>query len=205
MKPLRELFAAAEIAERQTFAVDAEFRAVEGKDRTLEGYALTWNTLSSDRGGYRVRLKPGSPRFANPTAALFNHSRFFPIGTTGNGSLRLSTDEKGVKVSIDLPDTQLGRDVFALVRDRYIGGMSFAWQNPKGSQLEENGLQIFDAESFDVDEVSIVGDPAFLSSSISVAPPKVQRHSIRTSQSLRLERLRINSLQLPPAAAARRR
>src|SRR4051812_15470765 len=78
---------------------------------TLEGYALKWNVLSSDRGGYKVKLLPGSANFATPTLALWHHDFAAPIGNTANGTLRLYPDSEGIRIECDLPDTTTGRDV----------------------------------------------------------------------------------------------
>src|SRR5690554_4679076 len=106
---------------RIIFTRDSQFavKREQGKPTTLTGYALVWNALSDDRGGYRVRLKPDSAKFATPTLALFQHNFRDVIGNTENGTLRIMPDTFGVKVEIDLPDTTTGRDVAELVGKKY--------------------------------------------------------------------------------------
>ena len=133
-----------------------------GRPITLSGYALVWNLLSEDRGGYRVRLKPGSAKFATPTLALYHHDFAFVIGSSANNTLRFSSDSVGVKVEIDLPDTTVGYDVGELVGKGYVRGMSFAMASkPAGQMVVENGLQVFEATGFLVDEVTVTPIPAF--------------------------------------------
>lgn len=136
---------------------------------TLEGYALVWNTLSDDRGGYKVRLAPGSAKFTTPTLALFHHDFRHIIGNTENGTLRLFPDDIGVRVEIDLPDTTTGHDVAELVEDKYVRGMSFSMIPGEFAESEENGVTIITATSFTVDEVTVTGIPSFVSTSIDIA------------------------------------
>src|SRR5206468_3228136 len=125
---------------------------------TLEGYAMVWNTLSSDRGGFRVRLLPGSAKFTPEVHALFHHDFRAILGATGNATLRLTSDDVGVKVEIDLPDTSTARDVAELVEDQYVRGMSFSmlYDPPvESSTKNEGGIEIMEVSSFTCDEVTV--------------------------------------------------
>lgn len=139
---------------------------------TLEGYAIVWNELSSDRGGYKVRLVKNSATFTTPALALYNHDFADVIGNTANNTLRvLAADDVGVPVEIDLPDTTLGNDVAVLVGERYIQGMSFSMMNGFEDYTEEKqGDQyILNVSKFTVDEVTITAIPAFTATSIDVS------------------------------------
>lgn len=139
---------------------------------TLSGYAMVWNTLSDDRGGYVVRLKPGSPRFYTPTVALFGHNWESVLGNTANQTLRLIADDHGLRVDMDLPATTTANDVAELVEDQYVAGMSFSMIQDdafKAEEIEENGQTILEVTSFLCDEVSVLVDPAFVDTQIEVA------------------------------------
>jgi uncharacterized protein len=189
---------------RIVFTADARFSitpAEAGKPAVLSGYALVWNTLSEDRGGYKVRLAPKSATFMQPTMALFEHDYRAPIGNTENNTLSIQTDEYGAKVEIKLPDTTVGRDVFTLVRDKYLRGMSFHMGGKiKGKVTKESGVEIFDALGYDVDEVTITGRPAFLDTKIGI---KSDSYTARTRQALQLQRLTLAGMGLPDAACVR--
>lgn len=189
---------------RIVFNRDARFAVAkaDGKPVTLSGYAIVWNVLSDDRGGYKVRLKPGSATFAAPTLALFNHDFRQVLGTTGNGTLRLTPDEFGVRVEIDLPDTSTGRDVAELVGRKYVAGMSFAMVSaPVGATVTENGEKILDVTRFTADEVTVTPVPAFLQSNVGVKPESPESYAARAAQSLHLEKLKFAFLRLPSAGA----
>jgi HK97 family phage prohead protease len=152
-------------------AAPAEGEAAEPGEwaATLTGYAIMWDTLSDDRGGYRVKLAPGSAKFAVPTLALWHHSYAQPIGNTANGSLRLIPDEVGVRVEIDLPDTTTGRDVAELVGDGYVAGMSFAMAEVlEFTENDEGEETIVTFTNYLVDEVTVTPIPAFADTSIQV-------------------------------------
>jgi hypothetical protein len=184
--------------------------AAEGRPATLSGYALVWDVLSTDRGGYVVRLRPGSATFATPTLALWHHEFRDVLGSTANGTLRLMPDNYGVRVEIDLPHTNAGRDVAELVRRGDVSGMSFAMvDDPKSTTTTENGQKVVNAEAFVVDEVSVVANPAFLQAHVGVKDeqptpavplvPAVPLYAERTKQSLWLQRQRLELYRLPRA------
>lgn len=167
---------------------------------TLTGYALIWNVPSTDRGGYKVRLLPGSATFATPTLALYHHDFRAVIGNTENDTLRLTPDDYGVKVEIDLPNTTTGRDVAELVGKKYVRGMSFAMvSSPRGRVTKENGQEIFDAEAYAVDEVTVTSIPAFLTAAVGVKAEAKGDYADRAAQALRLERFKFDLLRLPGA------
>ncbi len=150
---------------------------------TLTGYALKWNDLSDDRGGYQVRLLPGSATFTDPTMALFHHDFASVIGNTQNGTLRITPDDVGVKVDIDLPDTTMGRDVAELVDKGYVQGMSFAMVDaPKFAMKTEGKQQIMEISAFTADEVTVTAIPSFTTTSIEIAAPAPEAEPITASK-----------------------
>lgn len=205
-----------EAIRRTFFTADAKFSVEKPEGSTgpgtLRGYALVWNTLSTDRGGYKVRLAPDSARFTTPARALYQHNPAAVIGNTANGTLRLTSDDIGVHFEIDLPDTTTGRDVAELVGKEYVAGMSFSMlyhPEPKGQVVTEDKEKIFNAEEFTVDEITVTGNPAFLDTSVRVKEadplPELQRavpqsHSTDAKVAERRERSRFKALQLSDAA-----
>lgn len=136
----------------------------------LVGYALTWNTTSSDRGGYVARLKSGSAQ-PDPDGVMlyYNHNDDIVLGNTENESLRLIPDEYGVRFeSLKLPDTQAAKDTAALVKDKYVTGMSFGMYPIEWEDTEENGQKIRNYTKFLYDEISICGKPSFNSTSVGM-------------------------------------
>lgn len=161
---------------RIVFTGDAKFTIADSKQpnmiATLKGYALVWNVLSTDRGGYKVRLMPNSAKFAPVVFALYHHDFRDTLGDTASGTLRYSIDNIGVLVEIDLPNTSTGRDVLELVKTGRLRGMSFSMVEgiETGNNTEQDGEKIIDALSYTVDEFTVTPIPSFTQTTIEVKP-----------------------------------
>lgn len=115
---------------------DMERRAfieVRTAGRRIEGYAATFNS-EARLGGFVETIAPGAFRgaLAGDVLAMLDHDPGKVLGRTRSGTLRLTEDNKGLAFSLDLPDTQAGRDVLALAERGDLGGMSFGFVVPKG-------------------------------------------------------------------------
>lgn len=178
---------------------------------TLTGYAIIWNQLSDDRGGYVVRFAPNSAHFADPTIAVFHHDARLILGNTQNKSLRLTSDTTGVKVEIDLPATTQAADVATLVDSKYVNGMSFSMLYDdvlETAKKHENGQDIMEVSAFTCDEVTVTAIPSFTATSIQVQngakttddPAELARTRQaapeRVQQAIKLERLHLESIKL---------
>lgn len=202
---------------RQAFIASQQDGAAGGSDKTtLTGYAILWNQLSDDRGGFFVRFLPGSVHFADPTMAIFHHDFRYVLGNTQNGSLRLLPDDTGVKVEIDLPATTQAADVATLVDGGYVGGMSFSMlydDTLVTTTKTENGLEILEVSAFTCDEVTVTAIPSFSATSISVksdaadsgdtedsTPQQLTRYAReapeRAAQAIKLQQLQLNAYTL---------
>ena len=182
------------------FTADAKFAVTPATDDSpavLTGYPLVWNVLSSDRGGYVVRLLAGSAQFTAEVHALWNHDYTELLASTHNGSLRLKEDDVGIKCEIDLPNTTSGRDVGEYVRTGLIRGMSFGMVDmPQGQFSTENGVKILNANSYTVDEVTVTPIPAFVQTNIAVKTDQSAAFSARQRQSLQLQKIKFQTLRL---------
>lgn len=138
-----------------------ELRAT-GDGMTFEGYAAVFNSLSEDLG-FRELIKPGafnkSLRGRHRMMLLWNHDASQPLSSTRNGSLKLVEDDRGLKVSAQLPDTTLGRDIAELVRSGVIDAMSFGFQVKKDSWSADGTTRTL--EEIALHEVSLVSFPAY--------------------------------------------
>lgn len=156
-----------------------ELRDADGR-RTIVGYAATFNSLSHDLGGYRETINPSAfdrtlrdveSGKRHVSARIQHDGGLSTVGTTANGSLRLSKDAKGLKYEIvDLPDTTAGRDLMTLVSGGYISKSSFAFSIPS----KDKGVKWNFADSpptrelLDVDliDVAPVDGPAYEATSV---------------------------------------
>jgi len=130
---------------------------------TVAGFVLRYGQLSGDRGGYRVRLEPGSLRMPTDrdVRALYSHDETHILGRTGNGTLRLEDTADGLAFELDLPATSVGRDVAELLRRGDVSGMSFGTYPVDMRWEMQAGEEVMVYEAFELDEVTITGNPAF--------------------------------------------
>jgi len=103
-------------AEKRTMGT-IEVRDADGDEMTLEGYAAVFNS-ETDLGAFREVIRPGAfdDVMDNDVRALINHDPNLILGRTGNGTLELSTDERGLKYKVKLGDQQYARDFYESVK-----------------------------------------------------------------------------------------
>jgi HK97 family phage prohead protease len=98
---------------------------------TLESYSATFNSLSSNLGGFKERIAPGcfdrSISRGDDVRALIQHDPALICGRTKNGTLRLLSDQKGLRSSCDLPNTTYARDLMESCRRQDISDCSFGF------------------------------------------------------------------------------
>jgi len=116
-------------AERRFTSVPVEVRAGTDK-RVIGGYAAKFDTYSQNLGGFVERIAPSAfskmrGRGWTGVVARYNHDDNMLLGTTGGGTLRLSTDEIGLVYEVDMP--QARADVYELVQRGDVRQSSFAF------------------------------------------------------------------------------
>lgn len=158
---------------RPHLVADMEIRAadnaVEGKGRTLYGYAARFDTPTA-LGGFSEIIAPGA--FAHSLAsdaagkirAIYEHDSRSLLGRAGSGSLRLSEDDVGLAFELDLPDTQLGKDVATLVKRGDLNGCSFGFI-ATGESWEGETRTVTEVE---LHEITITATPAYDATSVQV-------------------------------------
>ena len=151
---------------------------VNQDSRTVEGYAVVFNSQSEDLGFYET---------INPTAiteevlmrsdvfCLFNHDQDKVLARSkyGTGSLQLQLDEQGLKYTFQAPNTDIGDSLLEYLRRGDIDSSSFAFtvSTDEGSEVWTTGTDGRQyREILKIDElhdVSPVWNPAYTSTSVS--------------------------------------
>lgn len=150
-----------------------ELRAAERGPGTLVGYGLVYEQWSDDLGGFTEIVRRGAASKTLETGheirSAFGHGRHGPLlGSTRSGTLRLSEDEVGVRYEVDLPDTQVGRDVAELVRRGDVWGSSFAFRTQRDRFFSEDNLTRRELLEIEVFEMGPVEDPAYSATSVAL-------------------------------------
>ncbi|GEM_PF-1823066 len=148
-------------------SLGVETRA-DGEGKRLIGYAAVFNSESADLGGFREEIQPGA--FARSLAedadvrALWNHNDGQVLGRTAAGTLSMREDERGLRVEIDPPDTQVAQDAMVSVERGDVNQMSFAFRvRPGGQSFSErdDGTVLRSLSDVELFEVSPVTFPAY--------------------------------------------
>lgn len=144
------------------------FIEVRTAGRRITGYAATFGS-EAQMGGFVEVIAPGAFRSAlvGDVLALMDHDMSKVLGRSRSGTLKLSEDSKGLAFSLDLPDTQAGRDVLALAERGDLGGMSFGFRVPAGGDSWTGNRRTL--RTIDLKEISIVSAwPAYPDTSIAL-------------------------------------
>lgn len=181
--------------ERRNAYYRAEFktRAEGDNDSNLyvEGYFAVFNQETELWPGFSEKIAPGAfdnSLLNNDIRCLFNHNNDVVLGRTGNGTLKLSVDERGLWGSVKInKDDKQAMDIYARVERGDIDGCSFGFypveeefvNNPDGSVISA----VIEADTM---EVSVVTFPAYPQTEISAA----QRSYDASRKETRAQRIR---------------
>jgi HK97 family phage prohead protease len=132
----------------------------------LEGYAALFNSRSENLGGFTETIAPGafsrSLKSRNDIKLLWNHDTGAVLGSTRAGTLTLTEDARGLRVSAELPNTSYGRDARELVSRGDVRAFSFGFSIPSrgGDEWSSDGTERT-LKSVRLHEVSLVAFPAY--------------------------------------------
>src|SRR5699024_5623556 len=101
----------------------------------VEGYALRFNTLSNDLGGFVETISPQALKDADlsDVRCLIDHDSSKVLGRTTSDTLELNVDEEGLYFRTQLPNTTYAKDLYENIRLGNINQCSF------GFILDEDG------------------------------------------------------------------
>ncbi|CUN87123.1 HK97 family phage prohead protease [Clostridium disporicum] len=166
--------------EIRLLANNLELREVgDEKEVHLQGYALTFDTISEDLG-FRETIRKGALNNCNMDNVVlnFNHDMNKPLArnnkSIGKGSLTLTVDEKGLFFDAIPTNTSYARDLLENMKEGLIGKCSFAFSlDYSDSEAQswdwDDGIRGYDFRTINKIErlydVSIVTNPAYESTS----------------------------------------
>jgi hypothetical protein len=153
-------------------AQECRVQASASQPARVEGYAAVFNVLSDDLGGFREIVFPGAftqSLSEDDIRAVLNHNTDLVLGRNRAGTLRLMEDEFGLKFSLDLPETQAGRDLLISMQRGDISQMSFGFEARKDEwKQDSNGLVTRNLIDVKLWEISPVVFPAYPQTSANV-------------------------------------
>lgn len=152
------------------------------ESRTIEGYAVVFGVesvlLVDWYDAYREVIEAGAVTDEDlrkwDVKMLLWHDRkkLLARWNKGEGTLRLSVDETGVRYEFDAPRTPDGETALELVRRGDLAGSSFAYWSDERSGVEyekrEDGTLLRRVKKIGaMFDTSIVSDPAYQATSVS--------------------------------------
>lgn len=143
---------------------------VTASGRKLTGYVARFDT-EARIGQFTETIKPGAFRASLASGrdilALADHDAGKVLGRTRSGTLQLSEDANGLQFTLQMPDTQTGRDLIALAERGDLGGCSFGFTVPKDGDHWDGDRR--ELRSVELHEVSIVQSwPAYEGTEIAL-------------------------------------
>jgi hypothetical protein len=175
-----------------------ELREDTGKAPVISGYAAVFAPArSEDMGGWVEQIDPHAfdEAVSGDVRGLYNHDANMILGRTKSGTMRLNLDAHGLRYEIDVPDTQVGRDLVTSMKRGDIDGSSFAfackkdaWENDDASG--EMLRTILKADLFDCSPVVYPAYPDASSAVRSMFPdgvPEVPKPDTRADKDCRCE------------------
>lgn len=162
--------------ETRALPVKLEIRAVEGDDskRTITG-AIKYDTDSADMRdwyGDTIVEQIASGAFTDSLSSrgvvgLWSHDTSQVLGNTKSGTLRVFDGVKELRFELDIPDTSVGNDAWALIQRGDVDGVSFGmrvtkdkWSSEKRGETKIYKRSILNAELYEISPVAFPAYPA---------------------------------------------
>jgi len=132
--------------------------------KPLDSYAAVYNSDSEWMGGFYEQIATGAfdDVMENDVRAYFNHDENLLLGRVSSGTLRISTDKRGLFYEVDLPNTTYANDLAELMKRGDVNQSSFAFLIEKDRWEQRDGVtyRIIEKVSRLLD-VSPVSQPAY--------------------------------------------
>lgn len=165
------------------FRTDFKVRQ-QDDERYIEGYFIRFNEETELWKGVYEEVDPGAVDDSlknNDIRCLFNHDTSIVLGRTGNGTLELKKDSKGIfgRVKIN-PNDKQAMDIYARIERGDINACSFGFNIiDEEIQNRDDGATKFILKKIDLHEVSPVTFPAYPTTSIEAREKDIEKHKKR--------------------------
>ena len=156
----------AEVRKSSVVKEQREFRMehAEQNGNTIRGYAAVYNSDSEWMGGFYEQIETGAfdEVLNDDVRAYFNHDENLLLGRVSSGTLRISTDKRGLFYEVDLPNTTYANDLVELMKRGDVNQSSFAFliEKDRWEQRDGTTYRIIEKVSRLLD-VSPVSQPAY--------------------------------------------
>lgn len=154
----------------------SQIETTTDEEMVVEGYAIIFDTLSDDLGGFKEIISPTALSQVDVTdvKCLINHDYNQIVGRTLANTLELTVDDKGLYFKCFLPNTSYARDIYENIKAGNVNQCSFFYTLPINDDTARtwskiNGEYVQTINTIDeLLEVSIVTLPAYRDTSVVV-------------------------------------
>lgn len=143
--------------------------------KTIEGYALLFNSPSKDLGGFTEVIDPKALDGVDLSNVIMldQHDYSKPLASVKAGTLKLDTDDKGLHFTATLDDSvSYANDAYNNVQNGNVDSMSFRFDVDDGgdefTQDEQGNITRTIKQVKDLFEISSVTIPAYDDSNVQV-------------------------------------
>ena len=166
---------------KRTSVLEMEFRAEEREGKkVIYGYFILFNQETRLFGNVYEEISPTSvinSLAENDIRCLFNHDTSKILGRTGNGTLVLRSDTKGLygEAEINEADPE-ALAIYARIQRGDINACSFGFYPVKETEeIRDDGSVKFTVEDMDLIEVSPVTFPAYPQTEVAARQRDISR------------------------------
>jgi len=166
-------------------------KAVDNEKMIVEGYALRFNTLSNDLGGFVETINPQALEDADlsDVRCLIDHDPSKVLGRTTSETLSLKVDDEGLYFRCRLPDTSYSRDLYENIRLGNINQCSFGFVlDEDGDTVERRDDGLFKRTLNRIRslfDVSIVTYPAYNDTDVAPALRSIEKVKEKEQEEIR--------------------
>lgn len=166
-------------------------KAVDNEKMIVEGYALRFNTLSNDLGGFVETISPQALEDADlsDVRCLIDHDPSKVLGRTTSETLSLKVDDEGLYFRCRLPDTSYSRDLYENIRLGNINQCSFGFVlDEDGDTVERRDDGLFKRTLNRIRslfDVSVVTYPAYNDTDVAPALRSIEKVKEKEQEEIR--------------------
>ena len=164
--------------------------AVDDDKMIVEGYALRFNTLSNDLGGFVESISPEALKDTDlsDVRMLIDHNTSYVLGRTTSETLDLNVDEEGLYFRCQLPNTTYAKDLYENIRLGNVNQCSFGFiLDEDGDSFEKREDGLFKRTLNKIKslfDVSIVTYPAYNDTDVAPALRSIENIKEKEKQDI---------------------
>lgn len=136
--------------------------------RTIRGYAVVFDSWSRDLGGFNeiIHRSAITQELVNSSNIIMNcnhdDNQMLARWVEGNGTLRLTLDEKGLAFEFEAPETERGNELLWNIRTGNLYECSFAFALPNNDKCQRWYRDEAGALKREINEIGYLFDTAIV-------------------------------------------